>query len=636
MKINIKKFMELSNISFETPAKIEAGHDVGKSTIFRAVLFAITGKDIDGKEFDGRIYPKKANSVSELTAEVEIEQSGVVFNKKAVGGEKRDKGESETELLRKVNITYSINNDSTGGKKAYEEKIQEVFGNFHLFCNPDYFRNLKTNEEKRKIFLPLVNIDKSKYFDGLPEKKLAKGRKETQEKLIAENIAATKEQMKVQEPLKIDIIDYNPEIAELRKQRQEATPQFTFLQIEKNNEIGAQISKIENSVFIPEKLTPLLPEIEKPTLIDVEGFKKELEKVQLSEPDTIFIDTQIERMKVKISQIKSLTLQIENYDENVKNSRCILCEVCTNSDCQFKQSPLMSLFDLGEEFSKLMPLTEAETSLQNFESKKIDYLRDFETKKESEILRLEGEIKEGELKNDEISEEYHLRNIKNIQKNCDITNENSLIKNQNAANIANFDFIKAQKIAGLKKQLHILPSFDYSEIDQKILALCELRRDQQNTVDAYNELNGAYIYAQNRIVVLTDELKQLKEALFAFERDLIKIEKAENDYYNDFENLINNEMPENIKVSLFKKNLSNDDYSECFEIEFNGSIYAGNGKTIAFYIWLCGWFQSKFGKDLPIFIDEAIILNEKLYSNIKNAVILMRNDECKTLKISEL
>ena len=91
MKINIKKFMELTDVSFSTPAKIEAGHDVGKSTIFRAVLFAITGKDFDGKEFDGRIYPKNAKSVSDLAVEVEIEQNGVIFCKKANGTEKRTK-----------------------------------------------------------------------------------------------------------------------------------------------------------------------------------------------------------------------------------------------------------------------------------------------------------------------------------------------------------------------------------------------------------------------------------------------------------------------------------------------------------------------------------------------------------------
>ena len=108
MRIIINKFMELSNIEFDTPVKIEAGHDVGKSTIFRAVLFAITGKDFDGKEFDGRIYPKAAKSVSELTVDVSIEQNGVVFNKKSNGSEKRQKGSDETELQRSVTSVYSI------------------------------------------------------------------------------------------------------------------------------------------------------------------------------------------------------------------------------------------------------------------------------------------------------------------------------------------------------------------------------------------------------------------------------------------------------------------------------------------------------------------------------------------------
>ena len=141
MKIKIAKFMELLNVNFETPAKIEAPHDGGKSTIFRAVLFAITGKDIDGKEFDGKIYPKNSTMLSDLNVEVEIEQSGVVFNKKATGSEKRAKGSDETELQRSVTAQYFINYRIVG-KSEYDAKILEVFGNFHLFCNPDYFRNL--------------------------------------------------------------------------------------------------------------------------------------------------------------------------------------------------------------------------------------------------------------------------------------------------------------------------------------------------------------------------------------------------------------------------------------------------------------------------------------------------------------
>ena len=152
----------------------------------------------------------------------------------------------------------------------------------------------------------------------------------------------------------------------------------------------------------------------------------------------------------------------------------------------------------------------------------------------------------------------------------------------------------------------------------------------------YNKRIGTYEHAQKRISEISAELQEMKSVLIGYERDLIAFESAEKRYYNDFEAKINSEMPENVKVFLFKKNLSNDGYSEVFDIEFNGSIYAGNGKTIAFYIFLCNWFQSKFGVDLPIFIDEAIILQEKLYSDVKNAVILMRNDNYSTLKITEL
>jgi hypothetical protein len=358
--------------------------------------------------------------------------------------------------------------------------------------------------------------------------------------------------------------------------------------------------------------------------------------VQLSEPDTYFINAKISRLGVEINGLNALKLKIENYDENVKNAKCTLCQVCAAPDCQFKQIELTPLTDLQNELSKHESIETLEKQLQNLESQKIDYLRDFEANKESEILRLEKEIELGLKRNAALLVNFERQDYKTRKQIDEIKKNNVDIFIKNSNNAATFETDKAQKIGDLKKQLHTLPALDYSEIDEKVLALCKLRRDQQNIIDNYNELNGSWIYAQNRITVLTDELKQLKEALFAFERELIKIEKAENDYYNDFENLINNEMPENIKVSLFKKNLSNDDYSECFEIEFNGSIYAGNGRAVSFYIWLCSWFQSKFSKDLPIFIDEAIILNKKLYSDVKNTVVLMRNDDCKTLKISEL
>jgi len=262
MKITIKKFMELTNVIINTPSRIEAGHDVGKSTIFRAVLFAITGKDVDGKEFDGKIYPKNSIMLSDLNVEVEIEQSGVVFNKQAKGSEKRQKGSDETELQRSVTCIYSLDYRVVN-KSEYDAKILEVFGNFHLFCNPDYFRNLDKNN-KRAIFSGLVKIDKNSYFDGLADKKTMSGKISAQKDLISATNSKLEELSKVQEPEKIEIVDYDSQLAELRKQRENAEPKFTPEQLRHNSAFNFMIHDAEHSTFIPEPLIPLLPEVEKP------------------------------------------------------------------------------------------------------------------------------------------------------------------------------------------------------------------------------------------------------------------------------------------------------------------------------------------------------------------------------------
>lgn len=634
MKITIKKFMELQNVNFSTPAKIEAGHDVGKSTIFRAVLFAITGKDVTGKDFDGCIYPKKSDRVEDLYAEVQIEQSGVIFCKVAKGSEKRAKGSEETTLQKSVTATYMIDFNVVT-KQVYDEKIQEVFGNFQLFCNPDYFRNL-AKDEKRKIFSSLVEIDKLSYFSGIPDKTISNGKLSEQLAAIAAKQANLTEFNQVQKPEPIEIIDYKSKIDELQKQRNEMQPRLTEDQENENIDINLQIYQLEKSVFIPEKLLPYWSDPEKPKYIDVDYLQNELIKVQISEPNTMLYDSQIKNLQEKIKQIKSLSLQIENYDENVKSAKCTVCQVCTDPDCQFKRIEIKSLSELTEELSRYMSIESAESSLQNAESQKIDYLRKFHEEKSKKFDSLQQQIFDAEQKNDSMKANYWNQHDIICNENSDIFQKNSEISQKNSQNSANFETEKAQKIQALKSKLHERPVFNPFEIDDKIHELAGSMTFQQFDIDNYNKKLGAYNHAQKRISEISVELQEMKSVLIKFERDIIAYEDAEKRYYNDFEAKINSEMPENVKVYLFRKNLSNDGYSECFDIEFNGSIYAGNGKTISFYIFLCKWFQSKFGKDLPVFIDEAIILNEKLYSDAKNAVILMRNDNYNTLKITEL
>ena len=634
MKVTIIKFMELQNVSFTTPVKIEAGHDVGKSTIYRAVLFAITGKDINGKEFDGCIYPKKSDTVEDMNVEVQIEQNGVIFSRIAKGTEKRVKGSDESTLQRSVTSTYSIN-FAVKTKVEYDEKIEEIFGNFQLFCNPDYFKNLD-KDKKRSIFSSLVKIDKSAYFDGIEDKILTNGKLTEQKKLIAAKQANLVEFGSVLSPEPVETIDYTTQIAELQAKRNAAQPTLTEEQTTENLDLENKIYQLEKLVFIPESLKPLFPTPIEPELVDIEKLRKEYNLVQISEPDTVVIDNSIVMKKRQIETIKSLTLQIDNYDENVKNAKCTLCQVCSAPNCEYKQVEGKSITELKLEISNNDKLEILENSLQKFESEKIDYLRKFEYEKADKLYELKEKENAAKLQNDLLSSDY-VKNCTVIgEANNEINAKNFEISTRNNSNAATFESDKAIKLLVLKGKLHERAPFNPFEFDDKISSLSTLQKEQQTQIDNFNELSGTYKHAQKRISEIAIELQELKSGLIKLERNVIAFEAAEKNYYTDFENKINSEMPENVKISLFKKNLSNDSYSDVFEIEFNGSIYAGNGHTIAFYIFQCNWFQIKFEKSLPIFIDEAIILNEALYSNVKNTVILMRNDEMKTLKITEL
>ena len=51
MKVTIKKFKTIEDLSFEVPAQISGGNGTGKSTILEAISFCLTGKDLNGSEF---------------------------------------------------------------------------------------------------------------------------------------------------------------------------------------------------------------------------------------------------------------------------------------------------------------------------------------------------------------------------------------------------------------------------------------------------------------------------------------------------------------------------------------------------------------------------------------------------------
>lgn len=60
MKIQINKFKSLENLTFSIPSQISGGNGLGKSTILESISFVLTGKNLDGKEFE-QVYDNRVD-----------------------------------------------------------------------------------------------------------------------------------------------------------------------------------------------------------------------------------------------------------------------------------------------------------------------------------------------------------------------------------------------------------------------------------------------------------------------------------------------------------------------------------------------------------------------------------------------
>ena len=60
MKIQINKFKSLENLTLSIPCQITGGNGLGKSTILESISFALTGKNLDGKEFE-QVYDNRVD-----------------------------------------------------------------------------------------------------------------------------------------------------------------------------------------------------------------------------------------------------------------------------------------------------------------------------------------------------------------------------------------------------------------------------------------------------------------------------------------------------------------------------------------------------------------------------------------------
>ena len=636
MEVKIKKFMELQDVVFSTPCEISGANGQGKTTLLRAILYVLSGKDLDGSTFSENVYPFNPANASDCFADVSVIHEGRTFRKETAAKEIRAAGEIESKIIKSINTKYYIDGQIVD-KSSFENEVKKYTAgkDFQLFVNPSHFAGLKT-DDKRTVFADFFGF---KVFESdVDVNQLRQALKNTKQK-ETELIAQIKGLNETPKPEQVEDLreSLNAEISKIETEIRENSFTLQPAEIEHNNKVKQEIETLklqEYPIFKPAEKLPLLAF---KRINDVSELLQKLEAVSQSEFNSTVFKLKIEALEKERDNFYSLQNQINNYAENSSNAKCSICPVCSIENCPQKKSDLRSLEDLQFEFS-LLQVKDWSAEIEILKSNLIVKNNEFEQSKKAEIERLEKEIAEIQSENSEIEKQNIEIGIKNKaieQQNAEILEQDAKNATDYVVNRSKFETEKAERIKQLESSLIVPKQSDNAAKYDHVAELKKQVSENQAQLDNFNKALGFYENSIQKAEQLGIELAGLRIELAKKEREEILYKDAELLYYTKLQAQINDILPFGFSLKLFEKNKSNDNITLTFDLLFNENLYFSNGQKTVAFAQLCKLFQTKAGVDFPIFVDESAILddqNRELILSLQNIIIVKKSNEKLTIK----
>lgn len=639
MKIRIKKFCNIQNVTIETPTILKGTQGMGKSTILRSIYYLLNCADPKtGKRFDERIYSETARQRKEDDF---VEVSGFLANKKltrrSTPKTSRLRGSDLLTVSYNVESNYYID-DIQCNLNEYNELINNHFQGFNpeLFLSTSGFLS-SSKEEKRAIFEKIIG----EYKDFSPEKnniksKISEIKKEIDNKKSVLSERKSDLQLNVKNPSANILLTKN-DIATLQCEKEQIqenivlnTPKLTETQMKRNKQIYEKVAEIEKTLYQSKmidfsevvninKINQLNGELQllKRNLTNIEGEEIN-ENIDLS-----FFDK-------KIEEIRTLTTIYDNYD-NLKNSYlCNKCHDCT-LNCEKKVTDLLTIEELEACINEL--------GIQDFEQQKEDYLlkkqseiKEKKEKKEESIKRLLNEIEIVEKELETIEKEFN--NLKEKRKELEI---------KEFKEREEFKKVKNNQIKELLTKLEHVEEVDFvkeslkiDEIDKEIEKLQTILNDLLIEKKQFDEVEGIKKNAKSRIETLSNEIKTMEEALINAEKIQIDIEQQEIDYFTNLQNKINNILPKPAEVSLFKNNVSKEGFKFDFELSFNNKLDFSTSEEMEQFIPFLQFLHKELNiVDVPICVDEFSVFTGDI-KNFGNLILCVADKNVKELQIIKI
>lgn len=621
-------------INFSHSTEIKGRNKSGKSTVFNAFLWLMTGADSDDR-VNYKLFNEKEEQtyenakVASVEAVVCIDGIDYVFKKTSKAGWTRKKGREEYEKKSTDDYKFyidSIERSATEYKKFIEETISTI-DKLKIMLNINQFLKLEWKDMRKQFESMIGEITdedmKGDYsaigdlmvkFNGDIE--MAKSHLKPKIKVLKENVGTPNMEGKLQ--IEINALKSNlPDISGIDSIQSEI------------DEIKEQIGNIDNQIL--GRIESIKPFIEKRNneLESISELKKEYQNCK-SEYELKPIE-EANKIKAEISEIDAFNNSVDKANEAAvkeferkKEDLALLSKVV--ADCEKRHNELTKqnnevkarqfTADTCAYCGQLLPEDKLEEAKKKFfEQKEKDHQyivsqgkknREYWNRSLPAVENLQKEVAEG------VKIQSHKSKDELERKLADLRN-----------NFVRYEYTvegkeKLSKIASMESNLTDIPSVDNT-------ALLNIKKQLLDEISQLSKKLGLKEEYNKQLQVIQgkqDELKESAIQMALLEKKMHQCEEYEREKAAIIKCRLEG-MFNYITVVMWSKTKDGNVVDDCRVLDAEGVDFrvTNTASKIRCGIDISLAVQKHFGLQLPLFVDDADLVNESNMPNIDNQLI---------------
>lgn len=622
-------------VTFNGNAEIHGRNKEGKSTVFNAFLWLLTGYDEYDRSnynlFDNKVEQTYENAVpASVEGVFDIDGNEYTFKKVAKQGWTRPRNKTEYERKGADDYSFFVDGIEVSATK-YKSTIEELIApidKLKIMLNIRYFLMLDW-KDMRKQLESMVGEIKGSDFKGDYSLIAKDVEKHSTDELKTLYSSQKREINKVVDslPISIEALKSNLPNIEGVEDAQKVV-----------NECNAEIEKLMEEV--QGKTSSLQPYIDKRNeeLKEIASLEEEYKKSESDYKQNYF--AVLSKLQSEISEIERKNAQIEreNRDNRARHDTLKIRIENKKKELEGLQAYRETLLEQNKKVKELVfsedkcPYCGQELPEDKLEEQRAKFNANKEAKHKAIVS--EGKSNNAKIQacQDEIArmeDEIHLYDIIGRPfRDVSSKQEEYLSVKNSFVGYEKTDEGKAKRsvIEEKRANLTIVPEVDNSEF---VIKRSELVSKKDEALKKLG-LKDEYDRQIAKIANMQDELKGSTVEVAKIEGKIAKVKE----YEQERANIVNDKVSSKfnyVSIKMSELNKSGEFVPACIITDNDGvnALVSNNASRILCGIDISLAFQNYFGTSVPMFIDNAESVNEGNYPEIGSQVIKMFVDECK-------